>query len=125
MSPETDKKASLDFKFLRSNFKNTEIKNTLKDLIVSRLMIFVVQTTSVSLKVSDFSCLPDTVLPACGALQKEAGDISVTATGQCQLALTWCTDLLMLIHSLLNETTLKNESIKTCALKYFIRRGMF
>ena len=52
-----------------------EIKNRLKDLVISRLMVFVVQANTVPLKVSDFPYLSDLVFPDCGALQKEAGDL--------------------------------------------------
>lgn len=52
-----------------------KIKNRLKDLVFSRLIVFVVQATTVPLKVSDFPYLSDLVYPDCGALQKEDGDL--------------------------------------------------
>jgi len=52
-----------------------EIKSRLKDLIISRLIVFDVQATTVPLKVSDFPYLSDLVFPDHGALQKEAGDL--------------------------------------------------
>lgn len=66
-------KTSFDLKFLRSRFKNMEIKNRLK--VISKLLVFFVQTTTVPLKVFDFPYLLNQVFPDCGALLKEAGDL--------------------------------------------------
>lgn len=66
-----------------------EIKKRLKDLVISRLMVFVGQATNVPLKVSDFPYLSDLVFPGCGALQKEAGGFAMIATGHCQLSIIW------------------------------------
>lgn len=52
-----------------------EIKNRLKDLLISRLMVFIVQATTVPLKVSDFPYLSDLIFPDCGALQNKAGHL--------------------------------------------------
>jgi len=82
-------KTSVGLKFQRSSFKDMEIKNRLKDLVISRLMVFVVQATNVPLKVSDFPYLSDLVFSGCGALQKEAGDFTMIATGHFQLPITW------------------------------------
>lgn len=52
-----------------------EIKNRLKDLVISRLFVFVVQATTVPLRTSDFQYLSDPVFPDCESLQKEASDL--------------------------------------------------